>query len=260
MTEEIKTVFITCPRHGRKEVEHVKTPFGFVDAMCPDCAAEQEEEEKKEQERKERENEVKRLENAGIRERYQGCTLANFTVYNESQKNALERCKDLIAGKIEKLVLFGSNGVGKTHLSCGVIRAMGGKRYTVYELVCLLHECYSPKASRTELELVRHLGTLPLLVIDELGGTRGTPAEMAFMSAVIDERHSRRKPIMVLTNKTRKEKCAMYNRSRSVCATCEKQNCIERYLNNDALSRLSECGVKCDITGEDLRRKSGKNT
>lgn len=261
MSENIKMIptVIDCPKHGRKEVISVRTSFRTITAMCPECMAEREREEEEERAADMAREELERLERAGIRERYRECTLDNYEPRNESQDKALAMCRELIAGKIENLVLFGGNGVGKTHLSCGVIRQMGGRRHTVYELVCLLHECYSPKASRTELQLVRELGSLPLLVIDELGGTRGTPSEMAFLSAVIDERHSRRKPIMILTNLTRKEKCVMYNRSHSACATCEKQNCIERYLNNDALSRLSDGGAKVDIVGNDFRRKIGKN-
>lgn len=260
MSEYVKMIptVIDCPKHGRKEVISVRTSFRTITAMCPECMAEREREEEEERAAEMARAELERLERAGIRERYRECTLDNYDPRNESQDKALAMCRELIAGKIENLVLFGGNGVGKTHLSCGVIKQMGGSRHTVYELVCLLHECYSPKASRTELQLVKELGFLPLLVIDELGGTRGTPSEMAFLSAVIDERHSRRKPIMILTNLTRKEKCAMYNRSHAACATCEKQNCIERYLNNDALSRLSDGGAKVDIVGDDFRRKSGK--
>lgn len=252
---DIKEKEIVCPKHGKVTAKYAVFNGGTYGG-CPLCAEEADEQEKAEAARKEQEAEIARLERMGIRERFQGCTLLSYTPQNESQRAALSKCRELIAGKIEKLVIFGGNGVGKTHLSCGVLREMGGRRYTAYEIICLLHECYSPKASKTELELVRELGNLPLLVIDELGATRGTQSEMSFLSAVIDERHNRIKPIMILTNKIRKSICPLYARGSGACAMCERQNCIERYLNNDALSRLSENGEKIDIVGDDFRRKN----
>src|SRR3954470_5910779 len=65
-----------------------------------------------------------RLDDAKIPRRYQHCTLANFTAYNESLKRVAESAAQFARAfpVVEKgLFLEGDPGVGKTHLATAVL-------------------------------------------------------------------------------------------------------------------------------------------
>ena len=190
-----------------------------------------------------------------IRNEFYNATLENFKAETESQKLALELSRKMVAGGLKKLVLMGGNGVGKTHLGCAVLKRLGGKRYSAYELSALYRECYSPKAKKTELEVMKELSDLPCLMIDELGRTKGSEAEQNFMSLLIDELHTKGKSIIVTTNKIRKSDCQYAKQNAANCLNCQRGLCIERFLDNDALSRLSQNAGKVTVTGKDFRRQ-----
>ena len=70
-----------------------------------------------------------RLADANIPKRYQHCTLANFTAYNESLERAArqarrvpDRAACLPSSSRGGLLLEGQPGVGKTHLAVAVLK------------------------------------------------------------------------------------------------------------------------------------------
>src|SRR4051794_8271062 len=66
-----------------------------------------------------------RLADANIPRRYQHCTIANFTDYNESLERAAvqaRRMADAFPAVGKGLVLEGQPGVGKTHLAVAVLK------------------------------------------------------------------------------------------------------------------------------------------
>src|SRR4029453_9180544 len=61
-----------------------------------------------------------RLADANIPKRYQHCTIANFTAYNESLEKAAVQARniaDAFPATTKGLLLEGQPGVGKTHLA-----------------------------------------------------------------------------------------------------------------------------------------------
>ena len=116
---------------------------------------------------------------------------------------------------------------------------------TMYEVSTTIRASYTAKAEHTELEIVDGLARLPLFVIDELGRTKGGEADQNWLSYILDKRHVRKLPTILITNKHVKKACAD--------GGCP--DCLENYITEDVMSRLSEDGVLLKFTGEDWRKK-----
>ena len=106
-----------------------------------------------------------------------------------------------------------------------------------------LEELYAVK---TELEIVQELASIPMLVIDEMGRSKGSEAELNWLSYILDKRHTRNLPFMLLTNT-------------HLSRDCPKKGCdfcFERYVNNDVLSRLRQNSQIITIKAPDYRAKA----
>jgi hypothetical protein len=67
---------------------------------------------------------------------------------------------------------------------------------------------------------------------------------MNWLSYIVDKRHTRKLPLILISNKHVKKTC-----EQSGCA-----DCVENYLPQDVMSRLSENSALITMTGEDMRR------
>lgn len=244
-----------CQKHNLNYIAKVMDIFGStVFSCCPECAKEQEEEELTQDKQKEilkRETYIKQR----IRPEFLDATFENYIPENETQKDAVEACKALINGDIKKVILLGSNGLGKSHLGNATLKIMGGERYTAYELSCMYRQCYSAKPMYDEMGLVQKLVHLPFLLIEELGKTKGSEAELNFLSYLFDELHTHKTPFMINTNKIKKVDCPLYQKSKEACRNCMQKRCIESFIENDTVSRLSQNGKIVVMNGDDYRRK-----
>jgi DNA replication protein DnaC len=194
------------------------------------------------------------LASIGVKADYETATLGTYEAKTESQKEALNACKLLKDGAIKKLILLGSNGVGKTHLASALVKLMNGKIITAYEMYALYRSCFSGQNS--EIDLLHKFSSYPLLVIDEFGRTKGSEAEENFLSAILDARHSDGLPTMILSNLIRKRDCIHYqNNKTDACETRHCKGCLEMWLTSDLISRLREDTEVIVIEGEDYRRK-----
>ncbi len=174
---KIKEVEFDCEKHG-KVLGHILVDKDFCGVpICPKC-----EEENKEKERLEEETEKKvayemELKNRNIEPEYWGKELADYIPRTSEQEQALNEVQKLIEQKKGKLVLLGSNGVGKTFLGSMAVKALGGKILSMYEISTMIRQSYSVKAEKSELEIVKELASIPMLVIDEIGLTKGSEAQ-----------------------------------------------------------------------------------
>ena len=84
-----------------------------------------------------------------------------------------------------------------------------------------------------------------MLAIDEIGRTKGSDAETNWLSYIVDKRNSRGLPLVLISNK----------HTRKTCSDGGCQNCLENYISEDIMSRLSEDGHLVTMCGEDYRRK-----
>lgn len=198
-----------CDKHGTySSCEKPVNLLGSVfNPPCPICCKERIAKDEAEQKAESSRTETAMFEKLRIREEFRNKTLDNYNAETDSQKQALQACKDLINGKIKKVILMGGNGLGKSHLGNSVLKELGGIRYTAYELSCLYRQCYSYNSKMSEMDLINELAHYPFMFIDEVGRTKGSEAEQNFFSAVIDELHTRGKKLMLVTNKIRKQDC-----------------------------------------------------
>jgi DNA replication protein DnaC len=252
---DIKFETNTCAGCGKEYNQPALiTQFGIICAhYCEECI------DKYDRKQKAIENQVKEnkkmewLKAIGVKADYETATLGTYEAKTDSQKAALNACKLLKDGEIKKLILLGSNGVGKTHLASALVKLMNGRILTAYEMFALYRSCFSGQNS--EIELLHKFSTYPLLVIDEFGRTKGSEAEENFLSAILDARHSDGLPTMILSNLLRKRDCLHYQNNKEACKTRNCKGCLEMWLTSDLISRLREDTEVIVIEGEDYRRR-----
>ena len=252
---EIQFATNTCAGCGKTYNQPALiTQFGIIIAhYCEECV------DKYERKQKAIENQIKDkkkkewLKAIGVKADYETATLGTYEAKTDSQKAALNACKLLKDGDIKKLILLGSNGVGKTHLASALVKLMNGRIITAYEMFALYRSCFSGQNS--EIELLHKFSNYPLLVIDEFGRTKGSEAEENFLSAILDARHSDGLPTMILSNLIRKRDCLHYQNNKEACKQRNCKGCLEMWLTSDLISRLREDTEVIVIEGEDYRRK-----
>ena len=252
---EIKFEKNTCAGCGKEYNQPALiTQFGIIIARyCPDCIDKADCKQKAIENQKKEKRKKEWFKDIGVKADYETATLGTYEAKTESQKAALNACKSLKDGGIKKLILLGSNGVGKTHLASALVKLMNGKIITAYEMFALYRSCFSGQNS--EIELLHQFSTYPLLVIDEFGRTKGSEAEENFLSAILDARHSDGLPTMILSNLIRKRDCIFYKENKEACKTRNCKGCLEMWLTSDLISRLREDTEVIVIEGEDYRRK-----
>ena len=106
----------------------------------------------------------------------------------------------------------------------------------------------------TETEYLNSFKKEKCVVIDELGRTKGSESEINFLSWFIDEMHTNGIKLVFTSNKIRKKDCYGYIQNPENCTNCTKNLCIERFLGNDSISRLSSKSKIITVIGEDYRR------
>lgn len=255
--EDIKIHYAknTCAGCGKEfEQPALVTPFGIIlKRFCDECVNKEERKEKAIENQQKEKRKKEWLKEIGVKADYETATLGTYEAKTESQKEALKACRRLKEGEIKKLILLGSNGVGKTHLASALVKLMNGKIITAYEMFALYRSCFSGQNS--EIDLLHKFSEYPLLVIDEFGRTKGSEAEENFLSAILDARHSDGLPTMILSNLIRKRDCLHYQNNKEACKTRNCRGCLEMWLTSDLISRLREDTEVIVIEGEDYRRQ-----
>ena len=241
-----------CETHGEYEARKVQYESGLkYTAACPACL----EEWKVEEERKEAiEREAHKIASArkrrremGIEQMYDDATFATFNADTPILEKAVKVVRDLVDGNVKKIVMIGANGTGKTHLACAALQEIGGKIMTMFEISATLRATYSGDGN--ELAALDEMANYPLFVIDEIGRTKGSDADANWLSYIIDKRHVRGLPTILISNKHTRKTCA-----KEGCA-----DCLENYIAEDVMSRLCENGVLLRFSGDDYRRKEGRH-
>jgi DNA replication protein DnaC len=150
-----------------------------------------------------------RLETANIPRRYQHCTIANFTAYNESLERAAVRASalaDAFPAVTRGLFLEGQPGVGKTHLAVAVLKqivqttGVRGLFYDTRDLLRLIRGTYNASTHTTELDILRPVMTADLLVLDDLGAEKTSEWVEETMNLIVNTRYNERRPTIFTSN------------------------------------------------------------
>ena len=219
---------------------------GEIKNLCPLCVKEAEIENQKKLDKQYREENIAHCKKCNIEPEYYNATFDDYIPQNESQEMALQAAKDLLEGKIKKLVLLGKYGTGKTMLGSILAKESDGRIYTMYEISTMIRQSYTVKAEKTELEIVSELASIPgILVIDEVGRVTGSNFNNNWQSYVLDKRHTRGLRTVYTGNGHLRENCPNHG--------CDK--CFENSMDGDVISRLRQDSKIINILGTDYRAK-----
>jgi DNA replication protein DnaC len=151
---------------------------------------------------------------AHIPARYQQCKLSSFQC-DPDDKGQQSICDAHLFARrfVEEyptnkkgLLLVGTVGVGKTHLSVGIIRhliLMKGIHclFCDYrELLKSIQNSYNPQVQATEMEILRPVFDTEVLVLDELGAVRSSEWVFDTVNYVLNSRYNDNKTTIITTN------------------------------------------------------------
>ena len=232
----IRTAIFKCPRHGEIPTKILYINGEEQPSICPVCDREVEisKEQKAELQRKRfaRERQIALYRDMNVEQEYWDKTIDDYKPMVKSQERAKSAVERLIARKKGKVILLGKNGCGKTHLGSVAVKALGGKVLTMYEIATMIRQSYSSLAVKSELAIVSELAEIPMLFIDEMGRSKGSSAELNWLSYILDKRHQRGLPFMIGTNSHLAKDCP------NGPLHCEQ--CFEKFLGSDIISRLMQ--------------------
>ena len=215
---------------------------------CPQCEQAQVASERadaaKRREAQDREEREKRLTDMNIGKRFWDESFDTFNAYTSTLQKNLSVCKTFARDHNGRmLVMLGKNGNGKNHLASSILKQTSGCMYSVFEIELLLKECYSGKTGETEL--YRRLCAIPMLVINEIGKHKSGEWETNFLSYIINKRYENLMPTILISNT---HLLKHYPKSENGC-----DECLQKYLGQDVLSRIAESGEVMRFNESDYR-------
>ena len=241
-----------CPVHGEfgYTVSIYEDGHENYNDSCPVCQKEKEEaEEKARKEKWEREYHdqlIQRYTESRIDPKYFEMDFSDFEIKTKGQECAKKAVEEMTESRSGKVILLGSFGVGKTMLANIACKYLGGKIYTMYEIANTIRRSYVSGNNKSELDIVTELAELPFLTIDEVGKISNTEAVRNWFSYIIDKRHIKNLPTLIIGNLHLKSQC-----TKKGCDLC-----FENYFGGDVLSRFTENTKIVILKSPDERTKT----
>lgn len=206
------SVWGECQQHGRWTAV-VRAIAVRASCECPTCRnvrlAEEEAQRSVRLAKEAAERRTAKHRKAGITERHMGKTLDGFTPADDAQRRALQAAREMVSAedlrRHPSLVLFGAPGTGKTHLGCAIVAALidSGRhayRASVSEMMRDFKSTYGKGAEHSEDEVLDWYGSIPLLVLDEIGIQFGSDTERMYLFEVINRRYENALPTVLISN------------------------------------------------------------
>jgi DNA replication protein DnaC len=150
-------------------------------------------------------------ENSLVSENLKKCTLKNFFPVDPTQEKFLELANKFVErfrlGISYNLMLYGTYGVGKSHLAYGMCTGLIERGFSVIflsmpQLLKQLRSAYE-KRNGDEMRIYRMLQTVDFLVIDELGAEKKSEWTDDILLTIIESRAG--KCTLYTSNFTREE-------------------------------------------------------
>ena len=179
-------------------------------------------------------------EKSGVYRKFFNVSLDNYIVKSDEEKTALEMCKKFINDVRESfikdipstnkiLLLYGTYGTGKTHLSSSIVRELGGLYRTSSKLILEYENCNNFKATKNKIEMLDYYSSSNVLVIDEIGRGFKPDVEREVLMYIINQRYENDLPTVLVTNMIKEE--------------------LIKFLGYAIYDRLTECCTSIQFTG-----------
>lgn len=174
---------------------------------------------------------------SGIAKKHLKCSFENYHTDCAAQRQAWNAANAWLANHQRGLeggfVFAGTPGTGKNHLASAIANTLiadGGSVLviTVSELMMRIRDTYNKHTAITEAAMLKHLASIDLLVLDEIGIQRDTNNERIVLNEIINARSAAEKPTGILTNLTSDE--------------------LVKALGERALERVMEGPAACWVT------------
>ena len=154
------------------------------------------------------------IANARIPSRYAHCELQSFYLREKLTTKSIELAKLAAETFVEEfpsttpigLLLMGPQGVGKTHLAVGIVKALIKRKavpclFRAFpELLKEIQMSYSPISQSSELTLLTPVLDTDVLVLDELGSQTPSAWVKDTVSYILNYRYSENKVTLFTTN------------------------------------------------------------
>lgn len=151
-----------------------------------------------------------RLNQAGIPLRFRERNFDNFIASNSGQENAFAIAESFAKNFEDhvksgsSLIFSGKAGTGKTHLALAIAQSIMPKHTAMYinalDAVRMVRDTWRKGSEQSETDVLNLLGSIDLLVIDEVGVQNGTENEQVLLFDIINRRYRDMKPTILLTN------------------------------------------------------------
>lgn len=195
-----------CPEHKTQLI------VMFGREQCPVCAIEYVKASNKEHDKQVNRN-VREQHFAGamLPKRHENSGFRNYTTELPGQKLALklttDYAKEIIKGKVVNLVMVGSTGTGKTHLSCATARTLLAKgkyaRYITSEAMAqkIMKAWDKDTKDQSEASVIHEFTQYDLLILDEYG-LHDREKRLELVHKVLYSRYDEAKATMLISNMT----------------------------------------------------------
>jgi DNA replication protein DnaC len=214
---------------------------------------------------------------AKIPARYQHCELNTFRYDPDDKEQKSIAAAKFLAGRFVEeyptdktgLLFVGSVGVGKTHLAVGILKALIRDKgvpclFCDYrELLKSIQNSYNASVQASEMDILRPVFDVEVLVLDELGAVRSTEWVFDTVNYILNSRYNDNKTTIITTNypdqpsrgSDPKEDDPLTDAAARRSARPES---LGDRIGDRMWSRLHEMCKKVDMEGRDYRLHSKK--
>ncbi len=193
---------------------------------------------------------IELLQNSKIPERYSECLLENFVEMNANLikiKGMVDEFIETFPSNGRGLLIMGPPGVGKTHLSVGILKKLVETKgvsvlfYDFRELLQDLKNTFDERSRVHESDIHSHLRHTDVLLLDELGSQKLTEWTLDILMSIINYRYNNAKTVIITTN--------------YLDVAVKNEETLEERIGSRLRSRLHEMCMKLEISAHDYRLK-----
>jgi DNA replication protein DnaC len=207
------------------------------------------------------------LRRAQIPARYEHCDLANYKTENchkrvELAKVQVETFTSQYPIERRGLLITGPSGVGKTHLSVGIIKQLVAKGFPCLfcdyrEVLKTIQNSYNASVQVTELDILRPIFEAEVLVLDDLGAVRPSEWVWDTVSLILNSRYNDNRTTIITTNFEDEPAAELAAGAAVGPHAAARRETLGDRIGERMLSRLHEMCIKVKLNGKDFRDGMG---